>query len=211
MNEIELISKAKETGRLKYWTMVYYEITKLEAQAGQEKCKLLQDAHNKLKELRENATNAYWGFMSLRPKDGLTIDEFMAQCEQLCSKLWLKNNHLLVYEQKGKNEEEMGKGMHAHILFKMLGVMHGKDQKSKNQVLNEFHKTIKTFKRPDCWFEQSVDLDLRGRKEGRNSQKYLIGKKASAEKQEIQKIDKIWRAKYNIEPYYGKVWDMKTT
>lgn len=200
---MDLKEQAKATGRLKYWTMVYYEITKLEAEAGDEQDKELQAAYEKLIELRSKKDRSYWGMISIRPKDGMTIDEFEEYMKKILNKKWLNDNYLMVYEQKGASEEEMGKGMHSHILFKLNGVKHGRKQKSFKQCLNEVLGTVKTFNN-ELFTEQSVDLVTCKQNDGEKMQNYLLGEKSSEEKQEIQKIDKLWREKLNIMRYYGK-------
>ena len=205
MDNIELALKAKETGRLKFWTMVEYEITKLQAEAKEEPDKYLQGRFDKLVELRKRFDDAYWGLISIRPKDGLSIIEFQKQMNKLLKKKWFYKNYLIVYEQKSSKESEMGIGMHSHIMFKLNGIKHGKKQKSRIQCLNEIQDTIKTFK-CDLYTEQSTDIRTAPNKDCEQIQNYLIGAKASEEKQKIQKIDTLWREKNSIENYYGKLF-----
>lgn len=200
---MDLREQAKATGRLKYWTMVYYEITKLEAEAGEEPCRELQAAYDRLQELRARKDRSFWGMITIRPKDGLDMDEFFGYIHKILNKKWLNDNYLMVMEQKGASVMEMGKGMHSHILFKLNGVKHGRKQKSFKQCLNEVLGTVKTFNN-ELFTEQSVDLVTCKQNDGEKMQNYLLGEKSSEEKQEIQKIDKLWREKLNIMRYYGK-------
>lgn len=141
--------------------------------------------------------------ITIRPKDGLTYDEFEAYMQKIINKKWLNDNYLMVFEQKGASEVDMGEGMHSHVLFKLNGIKHGKKQKSFKQCLNEVLGTVKTFN-DELFTEQSVDLVTCKQEDGAKMQNYLLGRKSSEEKQKVQEIDKLWREKLHIEEWYGK-------
>lgn len=198
--EVDLIVKAKETGRLKFWTMVFYEINKLEAEQGLEADAYLAGRYQYLQSLRGNSTGIYYGLMTIRGKGDEDLADLISLVERIVKKKWLKDNCMWVYEQKGECDEDAGRGAHCHILFKLHGIKHGSKQKSKVQCINEI---VEMTKKLDWIEEQGVDLRTMPKKDYEKVKGYITGAKASEEKHEAQKIDILWREKQGLLPRYG--------
>lgn len=192
--------KAKETGMLKFMTMIEYEICKLECE--QDSCRFtaMQERFNYLRELRANTNSNYWILITIRPKDE-TLVRLQEVTNRIVSKKWLKDKCLYVYEQKGETIEELGQGMHVHILAKLIGMKHGNKQKSKKQCLDEIISTCRTFKlniEDNC-----IDAKVGPKRDVQQVIGYLTGVKASEEKHKAQKMDILWREKNGIISLYG--------
>lgn len=105
----------------------------------------------------------------------------------ICKKKWIKI-YSYVYEQRGKSEEEIGKGKHIHILIEK--------NKKKNEVIKEIHNTIKQY----C-DKEKVDVKEITEKEKNDRINYMKGNKCN-DKKLLVEMDKIWRNKNGIKDYY---------
>ncbi len=200
MDDLDLYQKAQHAGQLKYWTQVFYEIEKLEAEDGKTSNQFLKEKQLYLEKLRAKTSNAYYAMLSIRPKIDQKFEDFEPFINRVVKKCWLKDNCLWVYEQKGENEADMGKGLHCHILYQLHGIKHGKKQKSKTQCLNEILEMIKNLD----WIEpQGIHIQVYKKEDGDKVHNYLLGEKSPQEKQKSQEFDVIYREKNNIEKSYG--------
>lgn len=200
LKEYELRSKAKYTGRLKFITMMYYEICKLECEQGIEDPEV-QGIYDKLVGLREGSGKAYWCLITLRPRDEESLSHFILVINKIVEKKWLKDKCLWVYEQKGRTNELLGTGKHVHILFKLMGVKHGSKQKSKLQCLKEVTDTCHSFKlniEDNC-----IDIKTGPKVDLHSANNYLTGDKADAGKHAAQEMDKVFREKNGLKERYG--------
>lgn len=200
INEMELVTKAKYTGRLKYITMMYYEICKLECEQGVEDPRV-QAIYERLMVLREGGSKAYWCLVTLRPREEETLGNFMLVMEKIINKKWLKGKAMWVYEQKGTNVDELGAGKHCHILFKLMGVKHGAKQKSKLQCLKEVTDTCHSFKLKIA--DNCIDIKTGPKADLESVNNYLTGDKADADKHAAQEMDKVWREQKGLKDRYG--------
>lgn len=204
---------------MKFWTNVYYEIEKLRAERGVFASDLVEDDYQTLLSLREGATRAYWAIITIRPKDGCEAAVLQKCTEKVVEKNYLKGKCAWVFEQKGTNEDEIGHGMHAHILFKLDGVKHSKRQKTKGQVAAEVFDTVTRimehyiskdiYDDSQCSIEkQCIDVTVGKKCDLENAINYLTGEKASKEKHDAQKMDVIWREKEGFTSLYGTLDNM---
>lgn len=200
LQEFELRQKAKYTGRLKFITMMYFEICKLECEQGIEEPEV-QAIYDKLTSLRESNSKAYWCLITLRPRDEESLSNFILVINKIVEKKWLKNQCMWVYEQKGRNLDELGKGKHCHILFKLMGVKHGSKQKSKLQCLKEVTDTCHAFKlniEDNC-----INIKTGPKGDLSDANNYLTGDKADVEKHAAQSMDRVFREKNELKALYG--------
>jgi hypothetical protein len=127
----------------------------------------------------------------------ITLDMIKKTIDKLISKKWIENA-LYVYEQRGTNEEELGKGIHVHILLY-------KGDKRYSQFHREFSNTLKNI----CDVSNShifnvlpcLERDIPKR------MNYILGTKKELQgdnKTDKQKMDVIWRNREGIEKYYIK-------
>lgn len=201
MDNTEIKLKAKETGRLKFLTMMEYEISKLKCEQGVEEDKYVQERFNYLRRLREDADGAYWGLISIRPREGAELADFVKLVERIVTKVWLKDNCFWVYEQKGEDPSELGKGLHTHIMFKLAGTKHGKKQRGKMACLKEL---LDTCKRSNVDIEDcGVHIRVGPKRDSEQASNYLTGQKADGKKALAQEMDTLWREMYELEDVYG--------
>lgn len=192
--------KAKNAGKLRFWTGVFYEIEKLEAESGKTNNQFLKEKYEYLKKLRAKTSNAHYAMISIRPQIDQKFDDFERFIHRVVKKCWLKDNCLWVFEQKGESEAEMGKGLHCHILFTLHGIKHGSKQKSKKQCLDELLTMIEN---EDWILPQGIHIQTYPQKDKEKVHNYLLGKKAPEEKEKSQEFDAIYREKNNIKKSYG--------
>lgn len=204
----ELLLKCKETGSMKFWTHVYYEIEKLSVEKGMfsddQIGRVQARDWEKLVALREKATRAFWSIITIRPRDGCEAHVLQQCVEKVVEKCWLRDKCFWVFEQKGTDEGEIGRGLHAHILFKLEGVKHGKKQKTKGQVASEVYDTCKRVADMDIE-EQCIDVTVGKKEDLENAVNYLTGVKASEKKHKAQKIDVLWREQEGFKKFYGNL------
>lgn len=201
MDSLDVLVNAKKTGLLKFATMVEYEISKLLCEQGEHPEAILQRRYNYLQSLREKNSRAYWGLFSIRPAENNNLIAFLDTIHKITRKKWLKDNCCYVFEQKGESLDTQGEGMHAHILFVLHGVLHGKKQKSRKQCLDE---VIDTMERSSIKIEsQGVDLRTGSKEDLGQVYNYLVGDKADAKKHAAQEIDKVWREANEMQDLYG--------
>lgn len=182
--------------------MVFYEITKLEAERGEESDPHLQAAVDKLKELRENTTSAYYVLVTIRPKEDETMENLMKCTNKIVNKKWMKDNCLWVYEQKGTSEDEAGIGKHVHIIYKHEGLKQAGKKKSWKKCLEEVTDTCRRMIEIE---DNCIDFKPAPKKDREKIFNYLLGSKASEEKEPAQKIDIFWREKLGLKSHYGDV------
>jgi len=125
LQEHEEMLKMKKAGQLRFWTQIFYEIEKLEAESGKTKNSMLKEKYEYLKKLRAKSNPDFYAMLTIRPKIDLKFEEFEPFILRVTKKNWLKDNCFWVYEQKGENEADLGKGLHCHILFRLDGVKNG--------------------------------------------------------------------------------------
>lgn len=90
----------------------------------------------KLKQLHKNKIEIEkeWYFLTVNPKPDITLTEFMKTIDKALRKKWI-TYFIMVIEQRGECEEELGKGFHTHIIFNK-GIKHCK-------VITEMSNTFK--------------------------------------------------------------------
>lgn len=155
----------------------------------------IQAARLSLGEKVESQNRPYiW--LCVNPNSTYSFKDFQLLVSKALSKLWIKE-YVYVFEQRGITEEEAGKGFHLHAIIKRP------DDKKPSHCVREFANTFKKCcDTSNFHFFQVkfIDVDEKDRK-----MEYILGEKQStAENQKDikQVIDKIWRSKINIQPYF---------
>lgn len=135
-------------------------------------------------------------FITINPDPSLNIS-VKALYDKLCKscKSTRIYEYLFVLEQRGKDTDEIGKGMHAHILIKHR---FPKYCKLKEHFNNNFKSIVGNDKHIYILNCKNVS-DVSKRIE------YMTGKKNDEEKKIKQDIDKLWRQRWGIKDYYGNM------
>lgn len=152
----------------------------------------------KLKQIREEldlskdekATN--WMFITINPKDTVSIKIILQTMEKLVSKKWIEQ-YIYVIEQRGIEDEDV-RGIHAHLL------LHRNDKRPaqlKREIQNTCIK-ICDVSNPHILNFKYLPTD----KDVLQSFNYITGTKADIEKHPKQVKDIYFRKYYNIQPFY---------
>lgn len=132
-----------------------------------------------------------WYWITINPKEqDLIIQVLEAKIEKMVQK---KNvaSAMWTFEQRGESEEEMGKGVHTHILLKNEG---SRDDNFRRQIKvmfeglcgSQLHIQIKKI--PERWVDDKKE--------------YLRGNKWDDQKDLKVEVDKIWREKFQLQTCY---------
>lgn len=132
-------------------------------------------------------------FITVNPPPTLKLDIFINTINKTLSKNWI-DGYVYVLEQRGENEEELGKGFHSHMLIKLT---HHKKQSEINREIKNTWKKILDIDNYHILNIKFIDNDEQLRK-----QKYILGVKSEEIKHLKQKMDIIWRLNNSIKPYY---------
>lgn len=153
----------------------------------------IQDAYDEALSIRkQNAENKYW-FITICPHEDTTISQLIKCMEKVCKKKWF-TRYIYVYEQR---QSEIGKpytGIHTHIIVER-GII------KKSDVIREIFNTCKSI----CGSKQSVDVkELLTAHDLAVRLNYILGQKATEDKQKKQEVDKIFRQENNLQSFYKK-------
>lgn len=134
-------------------------------------------------------------WITYNPKADIGLKKAMQTIQTFLSKSKIKD-YIYVVEQRGTTVDDIH-GMHFHILH-----THTYDRKShyERETKSTFNKTCLTDKYSCFWIRGCAqDIDVK------NTLGYMLGKKKDDDglnKEAKQNVDKVYREKYKIEPYY---------
>jgi hypothetical protein len=146
---------------------------------------------DKLRGLKNIELNKEWYFLTINPRPDITLQEFMKTIQKAVLKRWI-TYYIFVIEQRGENEEELGKGFHTHIIFNK-GIKHCK-------VVLEMANTFK--KMCDTSNYHLFNLKNIGDEEKKRKIEYITGCKKDEQKHLKQQMDIIFRKRENLKSYY---------
>jgi len=153
---------------------------------------ILEELNNKI----EAKHNTDYIFVTINPRPNISLDDFKKIVFKSLSKNWL-TKYLMVFEQRGIDDSEIGKGFHSHILIYRKG-------KKFNEIKREFQSSFRKVCDSDnpavLNFRMCKDEDLDKRI------KYITGIKKVYDdnmKDIKQQYDILFRQKNNLEPYYS--------
>ncbi|AXH75743.1 MAG: putative replication initiation protein [Cressdnaviricota sp.] len=152
------------------------------------KLKLIRDELDLSKEIK--ATE--WVFITINPKDTVSIKIIMNTMEKLVSKKWIQQ-YIYVLEQRSEGDEDI-RGVHVHLLLNRNGKKPGA---MKNEIKNTCVK-ICDVSNPHILNFKNLPTD----KDVCQSYNYITGVKSDVEKHPKQAKDEYFRKYYNINPYY---------
>jgi len=154
----------------------------------------IKDQHPIFNSIEEIEEKTEWLFITINPRPDVEFNTFKQIITKISQKKWMQL-YYYVYEQRGINESELGKGFHSHILINRCGKKH-------SQIRSEIANTIKHIcdtSNPHCYnIQYCKNTDLEKRKN------YILGTKAPEDKQIKQTMDIIWREHLGLENYYKK-------
>lgn len=133
-----------------------------------------------------------WMFITINPKDSVSIKLILQTMEKLVSKKWIEQ-YIYVIEQRGIEDEDV-RGIHAHLLLH-------RNTKKPAQLKREIQNTclkICDVSNPHILNFRYLPTD----KDVVQSHNYITGTKADVEKHPKQAKDIYFRKYYNIQPFY---------
>jgi hypothetical protein len=146
-------------------------------------------------EKEKEAKNGEYVFITIAPVENTNLDNFIKKLYDI-TKLSYYTKYLFVIEQRGENEEELGKGMHAHILAHKGKYKLSHCKRDAERVMQ---------KKPSI--ESNINCQYRTGQGIKNTQTYMVGKKDDPAKWLKQQHDVIFREKKDLKPYYGCLFD----
>lgn len=154
----------------------------------------IKEMRQKVDEKAQKYTKYIW--LCCNPNPLITLDDFKKIVQKAMGKAWLtQSDFLWVIEQRGETQEEAGKGFHFHALYVKP------DNKKYCEIIREmassFNKATDTSNIA-FYRHYGVSEEEFKRKIG-----YLTSLKADEQKHAKQAMDRFWRPKVGIEPYYS--------
>lgn len=174
----------------------YEELYRLQSlQSPTQIIKEIQTLRSSLGEKGEEISRPYiW--LCVNPNSTYTFNEFQKLVSKMLSKVWL-TDYVYVYEQRGITEEEMGKGFHLHAIIKKP------DNKKPSHCVRELASTFKKCcDTSNYHFFQTKMID---ESEKDRKLEYILGTKQTTDENQKdlkQAMDKVWRQKIGIPPYF---------
>jgi len=147
--------------------------------------------------IRENTAkehNNLYCFITINPRDNVKLEDFRAKVEKLATRNMFKE-YIYVFEQRGAESKEAGKGFHSHIL--LTRNCNYKPCKIKQNAQNTF-KSICDSQNPNI-----LNIQFIGESFAKDKQDYITDCKTGEGKDVKQEIDIVWREQNNIKQFYG--------
>lgn len=146
---------------------------------------------------KEEKFKSDYAFITINPHPQASLTEFKQTVEKAVKKSFIKKS-LHVLEQRGENNEEVGKGFHTHILI-------NKGDYRYSHLCREFASTFKKLcdtSNPHCF-----NITLCKKTDLVNRQNYMIAQKSDPKKHLKQQFDKVFRQNNFFKDYYGELFD----
>ena len=127
-------------------------------------------------------------FLTINWKPGTTPENTYNIITNIITKKWI-DEYAITWEQRGEDEESLGTGYHNHILLinleKPKSQIHREIYSTvKNLVGNKFHVDVRMI--PSSWIDDKLE--------------YMNGNKWDPLKDKKSQMDRLFRAKYNLQP-----------
>lgn len=147
-----------------------------------------------LKKKNEIDNNSKYIFITINPNDRITLLEFINKMNKMMSKKWI-TNYLFVYEQRGENLSELGKGFHFHLIL----------EKPKTKKYCEMLRELSNSANTVCDTSNYHFFNVKSISEEEKDRKivYITGAKADESKHLKQSMDIVWREKNKLKSFYN--------
>lgn len=143
-------------------------------------------------QIKENS-KYYW--ICVNPNTAIVpFSMFFNKMEKMMSKKWI-TNYLYVYEQRGEDEGEAGRGYHFHAII----------EKPHNKSYTHIFREISNSVNAVCDSSNFNYFVFSAISEEEKNRKiiYTTGRKADSSKWLKQDMDVVWRNKINLKSYYN--------
>ncbi len=132
--------------------------------------------------------------ITINPNDTVDFNELWNEVVSLTRSVWFAEGYI-TWEQRGETAEEMGNGLHIHILMLTYNIKFCLLQKNLTRKfgpyvnLQKLRETLNISNKP----RNELDIIL---------DEYIFQNNKQEEKEKKIEIDKVWREKLGIKPYY---------
>lgn len=169
-----------------------YNLTQIERKKFQDTIKIKEDV------------DTDYAFITINPTEDITLEQIHTVMQRVFNKKWM-TLAIYVIEQRGITLDELGKGMHIHLLVHRNG-------QAFSDVFREIANTVKhicnvELGRANKWQYGAYQCQKTTNKFLKNRLTYMLGKKKYTEdnqKDIKQYYDKIFREKFNLQDFYSK-------
>lgn len=148
--------------------------------------KIAKLLHDDYKEITQSETSN-WFFISVRPKPGVSFEQFYALCYKYVNRAFMIS-YKLSFEQK--DTEGNGNGFHAHIV---CDTKHRSKGECLRDTISSFHKVCE---------ENCIDVQVTKNPEDIVNNYLLNYKSEDEHKAPTQAGDKIWRNRLGLADLY---------
>lgn len=159
------------------------------------KYKMIMEDQEQTREQKQRKNgNPLSMFITLRPKEGAcTFATFYSFVSKWTTQKYVVGAFTLTFEQSSANLDSMGKGFHCHCLLRTTTTR----SDIMKRVRNTFKRIIPDFHGIDFKDLHTPDDEIR-------VSDYIRGLKSSSEKLDKVAIDRLWREKLDLLPYYSE-------
>jgi len=154
---------------------------------------------NKMISKNEKATKYEdWCFLTINPYPHIKLENFTKKLTQFL-KTKMFADHIAVLEQREVKTEALGKGFHAHILFKRITPLN--EGRPPTQIRRNMKQSWKNY--CDTTNSDILNIQFIGDDFAYDKYEYIMGTKTAPGKKEKQDGDKLWRKQNNLPEYLG--------
>jgi hypothetical protein len=140
---------------------------------------------------RQREGNSTHVFITINPRPDVTLHQLMEKISKVLKKKWLTDQpYLYAIEQRSEDTTNMGEGIHAHMVIPKAT----EPRRIRDQVYNTLKDIVGTPKHVDFIFRTEDKI--------KGVITYIKGTKVSKDKMRKVEIDKIWRERQGLQPYY---------
>jgi len=158
------------------------------------KLKNLEDQVEKLKNPNGNKAKTYHYWITINPTEDILLKDLKSAVDKLTLRSFIEK-YMYVIEQRGANRDEVGKGKHIHMYFKIY--------EDKYQVPSKIIELMKsTLKRVVNVNTKALWIQILKEEYVKDKILYMIDKKTDEGKPEKQEMDQIYREINNLDNYY---------
>ncbi len=142
-----------------------------------------------------------FSFVTINPRPGIELDDFVDKIKK-CTRSLLFADNLAVIEQRGTTAADtLGKGFHAHILFRRHFPL--AEGKPPSQIKRDLKLSFKNYCNTNN--PQLLNIQFIGSGFAADKKLYILGIKKDDTKIEKTEGDKKWRALHDIPDTLGNL------
>lgn len=156
--------------------------------------RIYEERYRHLAKKEEIKENSKYIFITINPNAQITLLDFIKKINKMMGKKWI-TNYLYVYEQRGENLAELGKGFHFHCIL----------EKPKTKAYSHMIAELSNSANSVCDTSNFHFFNIKSISEEECQRKiiYITGRKADEVKHLKQDMDIIWRQKTNLLSFYN--------